>query len=109
MAVYEAATMAEFDEHMKAAEYVVVDFYGDYCGACVFLEPYFREAANDMPYIRFVKVHFTKNRETSERYGITALPTLKFFHNGQEVHEDQGGMDREALNEQIAKMLYRNY
>lgn len=109
MAVHEAATMAEFDKLMKSAEYVVVDFYGDYCGACVFLEPYFREAANDMPYIRFVKVHFTKNRETAERYGITALPTLKFFHNGEEVLEEQGGMDREELNKLIARMLYRNY
>ncbi len=109
MAVYEALTAAEFDAHMKAAEYVVVDFYGDYCGACVFLAPYFREAANDMPYIRFVKVHFTKNKEIIERYGITALPTLKFFHNGQEVLEDQGGMDRGELNKLIAKMLYQNY
>lgn len=105
MAVYEATT-SNYDEHLKAAEYVVVDYYGDHCGACVYLAPFYREASNDMPFIHFVKINITEHWKIGQRYGIRGVPTLKFFHNGEEVHEAKGGMDRAGLNEHIAKMLY---
>ena len=41
--VYEATT-ANYDEQLKAAEFVVVDYYGDHCRACVYLAPFFQEA-----------------------------------------------------------------
>ena len=42
MAVIEA-TSENFDELIQTAEYAVVDFYGDHCGACVATAPYYRE------------------------------------------------------------------
>lgn len=106
--VYEATT-ANYDEQLTAAEFVVVDYYGDHCGACVYLAPFFQEASNDMPYIRFVKINISQSWEIGQRYGIRGVPTLKFFRNGQEVHQTAGGMDREMLNRELAKMLYRDY
>ncbi|MCI9337166.1 MAG: thioredoxin family protein [Lachnospiraceae bacterium] len=103
--VYEA-TAANYDEQLKA-EFVVVDFYGDHCGACVYLAPFYQEAANDMPYIRFVKINISQYPEIGKRYRIKGVPTLKFFRNGEEVHEALGGRDREMLNAELAKMLYR--
>lgn len=106
--VYEATT-ANYDEQLTAAEFVVVDFYGGHCGACMYLAPFFQEAANDMPCIRFVKADITRSWELGQRYDIKGVPTLKFFRNGREVHQALGGMDREKLNGEIAQMLYRDY
>lgn len=105
MAVIEA-TDATYDTLLTENEYTIVDFYGDHCGACVFLEPFYREASNDMPGIRFMKINITHNREIGRRYGINGVPTIKFFRNGEEVHQAMGGMDRAHLNDHIAKMLY---
>lgn len=87
----------------------MVDYYGDHCGACVYLEPFYKEACRDMPYIHFVKINVTYNWTVAERYGIKGVPTLKFFHNGEEVHQAGGGMQREKLNEYIAKLLYHGF
>lgn len=106
--VYEATT-ANYDEQLKAAEFVVVDYYGDHCGACVYLAPFFQESANDMPFIRFVKINISQHWEIGQRYSIRGVPTLKFFRNGQEVHQAMGGMERERLNGEIARMLYKDY
>ena len=54
MAIIEA-TGENFDELVNSAEYVMVDFYGDHCGACVATAPYYREVADDMAFIRFIR------------------------------------------------------
>ncbi|MCD8106609.1 MAG: thioredoxin family protein [Oscillospiraceae bacterium] len=100
------ATDETYDKLLSASEYAVVDYYGDHCGSCVYLEPFFREASNDMPLISFIKINVTHNPETRKRYQINGVPTIKFFHNGEEVHEAMGGMDTDHLEQHIAKMLY---
>ena len=99
------ATEQNFDELLQGP-YVVVDFYGDHCGPCAYLAPFYREAANDMPLIRFVKINTTKYYSIAKQFDIKGVPTLKFFRNGEMVHSTTGGMNREKLNTHIAKMLY---
>ena len=62
MAVIEA-TEENFDQLVQGAEYVMVDFYGDNCGACVGTAPYYREVADDMAFIRFIQVNTSVYRE----------------------------------------------
>lgn len=104
MAVYEA-TSKNIDELLQA-DYAVIDFYGDHCGACVVLEPVYNEASNDLAMIRFIKANVDQDRELGERFNIKALPTLLFFRNGEIVHKEGGAMERKTLNTHIAKMLY---
>ncbi len=104
MAVIEA-TEQNYDELLKE-EYVIVDYYGEHCGACVALEPVYREAANDMPGIQFLKINVTHNPSIGKRYQIKGVPTMKFFRDGEIVHEATGSMNRETLNSHIAAMLY---
>ena len=104
MAVIEA-TMENFDK-LTEAEYVMVDFYGDHCGACMFTAPYLREAAEEMAGISFVKVNTSTYPELAKRFEIKALPTFVYFHNGKEVHKTVGGMDKKMIRKELAAMLY---
>lgn len=99
------ANSSNFEELVQG-EYAVADIYGDHCGGCVILAPIFEEAANDMPFIRFVHINLSRNPEIRDRYGIHYIPTLYFYRNGKIVHTTTGSMDREELNRHIAKMLY---
>ena len=105
MKIFEADSQ-NYDDQLKKAEYVMVDFYGDHCGACMYTEPFLRDAANEMCNIHFVKINITKNPEIGERYKIYGVPTFYFFHNGEIVHRCDGGKDREKINENIGKLLY---
>lgn len=104
MAVFEA-TDKTIDDLIKA-DYTVVDFYGDHCGPCKMMAPVYHEASNDLPLIRFVKANIEAYPEISDRFGIRVVPTLRFYRNGEQVHEQLGAMDRETLNSHIARMLY---
>ncbi len=104
MTVIEATT-ENFDQLIQD-EYVMVDFYGEHCGACVFTAPYLRQAASDMAYITFVKVNTTYQPELAKRFDIKALPTFVYFREGKEVYRKVGGMDLEAIHAELAQMLY---
>jgi thioredoxin 1 len=104
MAVIEA-TAETFDELIKT-EYAVVDFYGDHCGACAYTAPFFREAADDMGLIRFIKVNTTAYPEFTKRFDISGIPTFLYFRNGEQVHRSEGGMERSGINENLARMMY---
>lgn len=99
------ATKENFDELLNT-EYAIVDFYGDFCGACVELAPIFTAASNDYGVLRFIKVNTSVERELSERFGIHYIPTTIYFRNGQPVFRDVGSMDRETLDRFIAALLY---
>lgn len=104
MAVIEA-TGTTFDALIQT-DYAIVDFYGDHCGPCKFLAPIYNEASNDLAIIRFIKISTDQNENIAKRFDIHAVPTLKFFRNGEVVHECKGAMYRENLNRHIAKLLY---
>lgn len=104
MAVYEA-TVKTFDELLDT-DYAVVDFYGTFCGPCKVLAPIFEKASDDFVGMRFLKVNVDHQKELGERFRIEGVPTLVFFRNGKPVHEANGYMPREKLNEHIAALLY---
>ncbi len=107
MAVIEA-TEENFDQLVQGAEYVMVDFYGDNCGACVGTAPYYREVADDMAFIRFIQVNTSVYRKLARRYKIMGIPAFRYFHNGQVVHQSVGGMDTERIHRELAEFLYHD-
>lgn len=100
------ANVENFDSIIDC-DYAVVDCYGDFCAACVLLEPVYTAAANDMAYVRFARTNLSEYPEIADRFGINAMPTLLFFRNGKLVHQAIGSMDRSTLNKHLAKMLYQ--
>lgn len=104
MAIFHA-TKDSFDELVNT-DYAIVDFYGDFCGACVELAPIFTAASNDYGVLRFAKVNTSVERELSERFDIHYIPCTIFFCDGKEVNRAVGSMDRETLNGFIASLLY---
>ncbi len=105
MAILEGNT-ENFDSLIDAP-YAVVDCYGDFCAACVMLEPVYTAAASDMAFIRFSRVNITQYGEVAERFGINAMPTLLYFRSGELVTQSVGSIDRDELNRYLAEMLYQ--
>lgn len=104
MAIYHG-TKDNFDELLNT-DYAVVDFYGDFCGACVKLEPIFAAASSDYAGIRFIKVNTSVERKLSERFDIHYIPATFFFRKGEPVAQAVGYMGRKTLDKFIASMLY---
>ncbi|UCC18749.1 MAG: thioredoxin family protein [Promethearchaeota archaeon] len=68
-------------EDMKQGK-VIVDVYTTWCGPCRFLSPIL-EKLKEEGLIKLLKEDLDQNRPLGEEFGITAIPTLLFFNNGE--------------------------
>ena len=96
---------SSFDAFVKANEskLIVVDFFATWCPPCKMIAPYFEELAKQNPDVEFVKIDVDQNSETSEQYGIRAMPTFKFIKGGKVVDEVTGA-SKEKIAEKVAAL-----
>jgi thioredoxin 1 len=71
----------DISDEMKQGK-VIIDIYTVWCGPCKFVSPIL-EKLHDEGLIHVLEVDLDQNRPLGERFGVTAIPTLLFFKNGQ--------------------------
>ena len=71
-------------EDMKQGK-VIVDVYTTWCGPCKFVAPILHNL-RDQSLIKLIQVDLDQNRPLGEKFGITAIPTLLFFKDGELVN-----------------------
>lgn len=81
-------------------DFVLVDFYANWCGPCKMLSPVLEELENSRG-VKVVKVDVDKNEEVARNYGVMSIPTLIMFKNGELVDKKVGYMSIELLSDWI--------
>ncbi len=61
---------------------LVIDVFTTWCGPCKFVAPILHKL-RDEGLIKLIQVDLDQNRPLGEIFGITAIPTLLFFNNGE--------------------------
>ena len=65
---------------------VLVDFFADWCRPCQMQLPILNEVAEKMgDKVRFLKVNTDKFGDIARQFGVSGIPTLIVFKNGQVV------------------------
>ena len=80
---------------------VVTDFFSDSCVPCKRMSPVLAELEEEYGNVKFAKVNINFDGEIAERYGVTAVPTLIFFKNGEEKARLTGAQKKAAIVEVI--------
>ena len=82
---------------------VLVDLGAEWCGPCKMLAPVLDEIATEQADKSVIaKVNIDESPELAVRFGITSIPTLIVFKNGQPVRTLNGLQSRRELSRTLA-------
>jgi len=85
---------------------VVVDFWAPWCMPCRMLGPVIEKVARKYSgKAVLAKLNVDENPETSQKYGIMSIPSVKLFVDGEVVDEFMGLMPEKAIAEWLDKNL----
>ena len=83
---------------LSSSKPVLVDFWAEWCGPCRMVSPILDEIAGEhADRITIVKVNVDEEPALAQQYGITSIPAMQVFQDGEVVKSIIGAKPKPAL------------
>ncbi|MDR3179609.1 MAG: thioredoxin [Holosporaceae bacterium] len=85
-----------FESDVLKKDFVVVDFYAEWCGPCRMISPFLEDIQAELK-IDIVKVDIDVSPDTASNYNIMSIPTLVIFKNGEKISTNVGAASKARI------------
>ncbi|HLG04255.1 MAG TPA: thioredoxin domain-containing protein [Bacteroidia bacterium] len=95
--------LALYNSLIKSTPVVLVDFSAVWCGPCKILAPKIAEIEHEEEDILVFTSDVDRDKEVAMNMGISAMPTLLLYKNGEIFWKQVGLVDKSVIVDQIKK------
>jgi thioredoxin 1 len=100
------ASDSSFDEIVKGATPVLVDFWAEWCMPCRRIAPTVEALATEYgAKLVVAKMNVDENPAVPMRLGIRSIPTLMLFKGGEMVDTVIGAVDKDTIKKMVDRHL----
>ncbi|MEU1010860.1 thioredoxin family protein [Streptomyces sp. NPDC088810] len=96
-------TKENFDQTVSENEFVLIDFWAQWCPPCRQFAPVYEKAAADNPDLVFGKVDTEAQPELAAAFDIQSIPTLMIIRDQVAVFAQPGALPAPVLEDLIGQ------
>ena len=85
------------EEVIESDKPVLLDFWATWCGPCRMVSPIIEEIAEENTDVKVGKVNVDDQPELAARFGITSIPTLMVFKDGEVANQSVGYQSKDQI------------
>lgn len=93
--IHELSSETQFRNIINMYDYVLVDFFAEWCGPCMKIAPWLKEFSNQHPEVGFVKADVEILDDLAQHYKVRAMPTFVLLKKGVEIKRLVGANEKE--------------
>jgi thioredoxin 1 len=98
-----AVTESTFEQEVTNSEIpVIVDFWAEWCGPCHAVAPVLDRIVEERAgEVKLVKVNIDEQQQLAQTYGVSSIPTMILFKNGEPSAAAIGAQPKGALERSL--------
>ncbi|MCR5544266.1 MAG: thioredoxin [Eubacterium sp.] len=91
------------EEVLKSDIPVFVDFFATWCGPCKMMAPILEQLSNEKSDVKFAAIDVDEAEGLAIKYGISSIPCMIYFKNGEEADRLVGAVPKQKIEEVVAE------